>query len=142
MPLIAVESLEPELLDRMSVFARRMKWFHDNKFYRKENGHLACTRTPGVGERRLLSLVNEDRLRSLLSYMLSETEFLSPHGIRSIAKYHAERPYSFDAGGETFSISYQPAESEGGMFGGNSNWAALSRHRCITQPSIVLMVKA
>jgi hypothetical protein len=122
MPLIAVESLEPELLERMPVFARRMKWFYDNKVYLKEDGHLACTRTPGVGERRLLSLVNEDRLRSILSYMLSETEFLSPHGIRSVSKYHGEHPYSFDAGGETFSVSYQPAESESGMFGGNSNW--------------------
>jgi hypothetical protein len=72
MPLIAVESLEAELMDRMPVFARRMKWFYDNKVYLKENGRLACTRTPGVGKRRLLSLVNEDRLRSILSHMLSE----------------------------------------------------------------------
>ncbi|NBB90364.1 MAG: glucosidase [Spirochaetes bacterium] len=121
-PLIAVESLEPELLERMPVFARRMKWFYDNKVYLKEEGHLACTRTPGVGERRLLSLVNEDRLRSILTYMLDESEFLSPHGIRSVSKYHAEQPYSFDVGGESFGVSYQPAESESGMFGGNSNW--------------------
>ena len=122
LPLIAVESLDSELLERLPEFHRRMQWFYDNKVYLKENGHIACTRTPGQQERRLLSLVNETRLRQVLTYMLDETEFLSPYGIRSVSRFHRDHPYSFSAGGEEFSVSYQPAESESGMFGGNSNW--------------------
>ncbi|MEX2445525.1 MAG: hypothetical protein WD492_18145 [Alkalispirochaeta sp.] len=122
MPLMAVETLEPDLLQRLPVFQRRMEWFYSNKVYLKEQGHLACTITPGVGERRLLSLVNEDRLKQIVKYLLNESEFLSEYGIRSVSKYHRENPYHFDVAGERFTVSYQPAESESGMFGGNSNW--------------------
>lgn len=122
MPLIAVETLEPDLLERMPVFRRRMEWFYTNKVYLKEQGHLACTITPGVGERRLLSLVNEDRLKRVVEYLLNEDEFLSQYGVRSVSKHHRDHPYAFDIAGERFGVSYQPAESESGMFGGNSNW--------------------
>lgn len=122
MPLIAVETLEPSLLEEMPAFTRRMEWFYANKVYLKEQRHLACTITPGVGERRLLSLVNVERLKRVVEYLLSEDEFLSDYGVRSVSRVHKDNPYHFDVEGERFSVRYQPAESESGMFGGNSNW--------------------
>ncbi len=79
-------------------------------------GHL------GVAERGILALVNPDRLRRILSKLLDENEFLSPYGIRSISKFHKEHPYIFHAGGQEYRVDYLPAESNTGMFGGNSNW--------------------
>jgi hypothetical protein len=79
-------------------------------------GHL------GVAERGILGLVNPERLRRILTRMLDENEFLSPYGIRSLSRYHAEHPYVFNAGGQEFRVTYLPAESDSGMFGGNSNW--------------------
>jgi hypothetical protein len=76
----------------------------------------------GVGGRRLASIVNETRLRRVLARMLDEKEFLSPYGVRSVSRYHAEHPYCFYAGGQEYSVDYEPAESHSGMFGGNSNW--------------------
>jgi mannosylglycerate hydrolase MGH1-like protein len=76
----------------------------------------------GVAGRGIMGLVNEDRLRRILTHMLDENEFLSPYGIRSLSRYHAEHPYVFNAGGQEFRVSYLPAESDSGMFGGNSNW--------------------
>ena len=76
----------------------------------------------GVAQRGLLGLVNENRLRRILTRMLDENEFLSHYGIRSLSRYHAEHPYVFNAGGQEFRVSYLPAESDSGMFGGNSNW--------------------
>jgi hypothetical protein len=76
----------------------------------------------GVHERALLALVNPERLRRILSKMLDENEFLSPYGIRSISKFHEKNPFVFNAGGQEYRVSYLPAESNSGMFGGNSNW--------------------
>ena len=76
----------------------------------------------GVAERGILGLVNESRLRRILARMLDENEFLSPYGIRSLSRYHAEHPYVFSAGGQEYRVGYLPAESDTGMFGGNSNW--------------------
>jgi hypothetical protein len=76
----------------------------------------------GVAERGLIGLVNEHRLRRILTRMLDENEFLSPYGIRALSRYHAEHPYVFNAGGREFRVNYLPAESDTGMFGGNSNW--------------------
>jgi hypothetical protein len=76
----------------------------------------------GVAERGLLALVNPERLRRILSRMLDENEFLSPYGIRSISKFHAQHPYVLQAGGQEYRVDYLPAESNSGMFGGNSNW--------------------
>ena len=79
-------------------------------------GHL------GVAERGILGLVNQDRLRRILTRMLDEKEFLSPYGIRSLSRYHVEHPYVLSAGDQQYRVGYLPAESDTGMFGGNSNW--------------------
>jgi len=76
----------------------------------------------GVAERGIVGLVNGDRLRRILTRMLDENEFLSPYGIRSLSRYHAEHPYIFSVGGQEYRVGYLPAESDTGMFGGNSNW--------------------
>ena len=77
---------------------------------------------PGAAGRHLFTLFGEDRLRRILARMLDEDEFLGPHGIRSLSRHHAEHPYTFRSGGETHVVGYLPAESDSGMFGGNSNW--------------------
>src|SRR5262249_46422683 len=79
-------------------------------------------RKPGVAGRRLTSILDESKLRRVLARMLDEDEFLSPYGIRSLSRYHADHPYVFQAGGPEDRVSYLPAESDTGMFGGNSNW--------------------
>jgi hypothetical protein len=79
-------------------------------------GHL------GYGGRGIAALVNPERLRRILSRMLDENEFLSPYGIRAISRYHAEYPYRFNVNGQEYRVNYLPAESDTGMFGGNSNW--------------------
>jgi hypothetical protein len=76
----------------------------------------------GVAGRRLASILDETKLRRVLARMLDEKEFLSPYGIRSLSRYHAEHPYTFYAGGQEYRVAYLPAESDSGMFGGNSNW--------------------
>src|SRR5215475_8980693 len=76
----------------------------------------------GYADRRLASVLDETRLRRVLAAMLDEQEFLSPYGIRSLSRYHAEHPYIFRVGDQDYRVSYLPAESDTGMFGGNSNW--------------------
>jgi len=76
----------------------------------------------GVAGRRLASILDETKLRRVLAKMLDENEFLSPFGIRSLSRIHAAHPYVFHAGGQEYRVSYLPAESDTGMFGGNSNW--------------------
>jgi hypothetical protein len=76
----------------------------------------------GVAERGIFALINQERLRRILSTVLDENEFLSPYGIRSISKFHERHPYVFQAGGQEYRVDYLPAESNTGMFGGNSNW--------------------
>jgi hypothetical protein len=119
-PLFAVETMEPEIVDRLPGFKRRMDWFIDNRPDLTQN--LACMRTPGRGDRRLLSMVNQDRLRSILKFMLDEQEFLSPYGIRSLSRHHLKNPYKLGVNGNEHRVDYEPAESTTGLFGGNSNW--------------------
>ena len=80
----------------------------------------------GVAGRRLASVLDETRLRRVLSIMLDENEFLGPHGIRSLSRYHAEHPYSINVNGQEYNVAYLPGESDSGMFGGNSNWRGRS----------------
>jgi hypothetical protein len=76
----------------------------------------------GYAQRRLLSVCNKEKLERILGYMLDENEFFGPYGIRSLSKYHLDHPFIFDLGGQHFEVKYLPAESNTGMFGGNSNW--------------------
>ncbi|MBE7555461.1 MAG: glucosidase [Anaerolineales bacterium] len=120
LPLFAVDTIEPELLETMPDFKRRLHWFVQNRFHL--SGNIASVDVPGVGERRLVAFLTRERLVRVLQKMLDENEFLSGYGIRSVSKYHRDHPYSFDVDGQAHTVSYQPAESESGLFGGNSNW--------------------
>jgi hypothetical protein len=103
----------PDLMDRARKFLRH-------------HPELSTTISPptklGVKDRRLLSILDESKLRRVLSKLLDEQEFLSPHGIRSLSRYHRDHPYIFKVHGEEYRVDYLPAESNTGMFGGNSNW--------------------
>ncbi len=119
-PLFAVETLEPEHLEQLPEFKRRMEWFLEHRSDLAElvsRWHVA-----GLGERRLLSLLRGHRMKALLRRMLDETEFLSDYGVRALSKFHQDHPYVFDCQGTRLSVAYVPAESESGLFGGNSNW--------------------
>ena len=119
-PLFAVETLEPELLDKVPEFKRRLEWFLK---HRPELAALVSHWTEeGRGHRRLLSLLRGHRMKRLLARMLDETEFLSEYGIRAISKRHETEPYVFNVDGMDLSVRYLPGESDSGLFGGNSNW--------------------
>jgi hypothetical protein len=119
-PLFAVETLEPELLDKVPEFNRRLQWFL------KARPDLASLvshwNEEGRGHRRLLSLLRGHRMKRLLKRMLDETEFLSPYGVRALSRVHDRDPYVYRHNGMDLSVRYQPAESDSGLFGGNSNW--------------------
>jgi hypothetical protein len=119
-PLFAVETLEPDLLDKLPRFKRRMDWFITHR------PHLVASVAPlihpGAGNRRLLSLVDRDKLERILAHMLADDKFLSPFGLRSLSKEHGANPFTFTVDGQNHSVAYVPGESDSGMFGGNSNW--------------------
>jgi Glycosyl hydrolase family 63 C-terminal domain len=119
-PLFAVETLEPEIVDRLPGFKRRMQWFIDNHADVPE--HIEMTQRSARGVRRLLSLANRRQLKRILCRMLDETEFLSPYGVRSLSRYHLEHPYEVQVNDHISRVDYEPAESTSGLFGGNSNW--------------------
>jgi hypothetical protein len=119
-PLFAVETLEPELLDRLPDFKRRLEWFVANRPDLTRN--VACMRTPGMKERRLLAVVWPERVIRVLDKLLDETEFLSPYGVRALSRRHAEMPYVLNVAGHDHRVHYEPGESSSGLFGGNSNW--------------------
>ena len=119
-PLLAVETIEPEVLERVPGFARRMRWFLRNR----PNLASLVSRWEdhGMGERRLLSLVRRYRMKQLLRRMLDPAEFLSPHGIRALSRAHLDQPYLLDIAGAHHEVRYEPGESRSALFGGNSNW--------------------
>jgi hypothetical protein len=118
-PLYAVETLDPAVVDSLPGFKRRMQWFMENRPGLSE--HIE-TQTTEEGPRRFLSLVNRRRLKRVLHYMLDEHEFFSPYGIRAISRAHHDRPYTLNFKGMEYRVDYEPAESSTGLFGGNSNW--------------------
>ena len=119
-PLLAVQTLEPDVLARMPGFNRRLEWFIEHRPDLTEN--VACMKTPGDGERRLLAIMDTERLRRVLQVMLDEKEFLSSYGIRAISAIHRDHPYTLAVAGQEYQVRYEPAESSSGLFGGNSNW--------------------
>jgi Glycosyl hydrolase family 63 C-terminal domain len=119
-PLFAVETLEPEIVDRLPGFKRRMQWFIDN--HEDVPEHIEMTQRSPRGVRRLLALANRKQLKRMLKRMLDEAEFFSPHGIRALSRYHLDHPYEVQVDGHVSRVDYEPAESSSGLFGGNSNW--------------------
>jgi hypothetical protein len=115
-----VETLGSDIVDRLPGFKRRLQWFLENRTDLAENIETETTRDGKV--RRFLALVNRDRLRQVLRYMLDESEFLSPHGIRALSQYHRQHPFTLSIDGIEHCVDYEPAESHSALFGGNSNW--------------------
>ncbi len=122
LPLCAATIVEPAQRDKMprltAQFQERLRHMPELR----ETIHPTGRGHYGVGDRGIIALVNPDRLRRILTRMLDENEFLSPHGIRSLSRRHAEHPYAFTVEGREYRVAYLPAESDSGMFGGNSNW--------------------
>jgi len=119
-PLFAVETLEPELLEKLPGFRKRLEWFLN---HRPDLANLVSRwQAPGRGERRLLSLLRGHRMKTLLRRMLDESEFLSDYGVRALSRAHLANPYVFKVDHTDLSVRYAPGESETRQFGGNSNW--------------------
>ena len=119
LPLLAVEVLDDAALAKVPSFRKRMDWFLRN---RPELARHVSQRSADGRGLRLLAIPSEDRLRRVLRFMLDENEFLAPNGLRSLSRFHKNQPYTFWAGGVEHRVDYLPAESNSGLFGGNSNW--------------------
>jgi hypothetical protein len=120
LPLCATTVIEADMLERYPQITEQVAAFIERN--RDLLANIPDPAVPGVRGRRILSLVNEDKLRRILGRMLDEERFLGPHGIRSISRWHLDHPYVFDVNGTEYRVQYEPAESTTGMFGGNSNW--------------------
>jgi hypothetical protein len=119
-PLFATATLEPETMERFPAFWRRARWFLENR--PELVRHCEILDVPGHRERRLLALVERDQLPRVLERVLSEAEFLSPYGVRSLSKAHGREPFVLHLEGQEHRVDYEPGESRTGLFGGNSNW--------------------
>jgi hypothetical protein len=119
-PLLAVQTMELDTLKHTPDFAGRMEWYLQHR--PKLAALISNWRVPGEKNRSLLSLLRGHRMKALLQRMLDESGFLSDYGVRALSKVHAQNPFRFTTAGRTYEISYWPAESRGGLFGGNSNW--------------------
>ena len=120
LPLCAVTVYDGDMLGHYPEIREHLRGFLDARPELRSYIHDPVQ--VGYAGRRLGSILSEDKLRRVLSRMLDESEFLSPHGIRALSRHHAEHPYKFQSGGQEYQVSYLPAESDTGMFGGNSNW--------------------
>jgi hypothetical protein len=119
-PLLAVETIEESQYETLKDFKARVEWFVNNRPDLCRN--VADLHSVGDHDRRLLSIVNPERLRMILEKMLDETEFLAPTGLRALSQYHRDHPVSMHVDGTEYRVDYEPAESTTGLFGGNSNW--------------------
>jgi hypothetical protein len=122
LPLCATTVFEAQSVTHYPKFAELITQFR--KRYPELIAHVAPTDAGFIGykERRLLSILNRRKLERVLAYMLDENEFLGPHGIRSLSRHHLDHPYVIHVGTQEYKVQYLPAESNTGMFGGNSNW--------------------
>ena len=118
-PLIAVEVLDSDLLQKLPGFQARLKWFVEN---RRDLADQLSFMVQGRDVKMLLALPSKERLVRVLRYLLDENEFLSPFGLRSVSRVHHDHPYVLNVMGEQFRVDYDPGESTTGLFGGNSNW--------------------
>jgi len=119
-PLFAVETLEPATLAKLPKFSDHMDWFLN---HRPDLAALVSHWTvPGMGQRRLLSLLRGHRMKALLKRMLDPAEFLSDYGVRAVSRYHKDHPFTYQVDGRTLRVDYEPSESRSRLFGGNSNW--------------------
>ena len=135
LPLAATSVVPESVLGRFPAVGEQLRTY----FGRNDDllAGMHDPRIPGHAGRRLLSVVDEDKLRRILAHMLDEDRFLGPHGIRAVSKWHEENPYTFEVDGQQFTVSYQPAESDSGLFGGNSNWRGP-----VWMPVNILLVRA
>jgi hypothetical protein len=123
LPLIAVEVLEDEVINKLPGFRKRMEWFLiHRKDLAQQITYMTSDCRKEIHGHRLLAMPSRERLERMLRYMLDENEFLSPFGIRSVSKYHERNPYVFHVNGTEYRVDYVPGESNSGLFGGNSNW--------------------
>jgi hypothetical protein len=120
MPLLAVQTIDPDLLEKLPAFRRRMAWFLDHR--PDLAGLVSRWHVPGSDDRRLFALARGHRMKRLLKRMLDPQEFLSEYGIRAISRYHLDQPYRLTLEGMQYEVCYEPGESSTGLFGGNSNW--------------------
>ena len=134
LPLCAATVYPADIAERLPHFAEHVRAF---TLKRPEVMRPLLSPTPGDGGRHRLSVLNEDKLRKVLRRMLDPAEFLSPYGVRALSRFHLESPYRFNVGGGVLEVAYQPAESDSGMFGGNSNWRGP-----IWMPINALMIRA
>ena len=120
-PLFAVEFIEEGRLDKLPGFAKRTRWFLENRA--DLASHISYMARDGQDPgRRILAIPTRARLERVLRYVFDEAEFLSPHGIRSLSKAYRDHPFGVDLNGEKYGVDYEPGESRTGIFGGNSNW--------------------
>ena len=137
LPLCATTVIERWQRERVPIMTARLYERFRRMPELRELIHATGPGQFGVAERGILALVNESRLRRILSRMLDENEFLSPYGIRALSRHHAEYPYVFSVQGQEYRVNYLPAELDTGMFGGNSNWRGP-----IWMPVNVLLIRA
>ena len=120
LPMVAVGVLDSDLIDRLPGFSKRLKWFRQNRKALSE--HITIKECSDKRSMMLLAIPSRKRLEGMLRYMLDETEFLSDYGIRSMSKTHEMNPFELKADGHSYSVRYNPQESDSYLFGGNSNW--------------------
>jgi len=120
-PLFAVEFIEEGRLDKLPGFAKRTRWFLENR--KDLSSHISYMARDGQDPgRRLLAIPTRERLERVLRYVLDEAEFLSPFGVRSVSRFYRDHPFTLELDGGTYRVDYEPGESHTGIFGGNSNW--------------------
>jgi hypothetical protein len=119
-PLLAVQALEPQQLEHLPRFRRRLAWLL--KYRPHLAAHVAPLSETGAHSHYQLAIVGRDKLTRILRRMFDPDEFLSDYGLRALSRAHAENPFSCRVGEQTYTVGYEPAESSSGLFGGNSNW--------------------